>query len=1045
MTSSSRTPATSSCSTYSVVSWGPRRRRARSAAPSADFSLFLRGLAEHSGPRSVLHLHGALWRRDIILSLDGYGDQYTQQAMPERIYAIFATATVVFIGTSLTDADIMALIQRSHLHSDRLTRHYAFLPSGSERFDDILKENYGIEPIRYKVVHRVDGSQDHNDLDVKLTRLLELVEERLFATSEAHRSRSTHWEAVKGNAPPVASAVASQASLEAIKDGIRSHDLGLVTFAHPDRFESSRLLRNVAAAYRRLPARYRFRRVVFLSPSRLGMFPEHVGPRSVVHSMFGETVRALGHQTFTATVDVRRNVDALRKALMRTADGGGGEVTLFVIEEADAIFGAEFGLLNEVVNNLPPGSLVLREFTPGREHPLGAEPWDGRKWRGLWHVVGELADSPIASEHEYRRPPEELPSTDGRLLSALSILGNPVTSQELTAMTGMPPSAIEESAARLAVAGLLETEVAPVGLVPPDSGLGRLDVVSELRWEVLERVLKELTSGATGGDQLADFARQFEHTAAQIFAWAAARLFGLQDWGHDRRQLRQLNVVLPNLLSAYEAVEWMAAKCPSRPSAAEADTVRVGMHLASTLFRLGRWGEALEYMQHLDELGWDTTDAAILAEMQILRSRMLAFAGQSQDDFDQAESIVTPGVRFPELPPGPRHDLLGQRARIRRGVAVLRRRRFGRSNALLEEAREIFTTLYDEVFPGDGLDGVLPAEEELHDMALAVHAETAEYLAETMFAQVFEADPRSRPPREEQLPELLTLLDRQANALFQLEDHRGRGHYWRLRGEVLLAYKGPPVARRYFGQALAVALLFRDRVMEAGARLGLARSDLRRQEAEKAAEIYLTLDLVGMSHRANAFAQTLPDGDRPGRLRPVDLPRSVLFLGEPATRRRTALRATARLLTQWGLDPHVFSVGPDQLAVAPSLAPGVPRGRPAAMSKWVMLGELDGSPAEVLTWCRRYAQTSDAPDPLGQLLLVHLVPMQRPGQRNWVLPTRTNDIRWATEFEAEGAAYVSVNSNMPILELEDAIGESLAYSFLSIEELLIETQPRPVT
>ena len=46
-----------------------------------------------------------------------YSEQYLQDAMLLRMFSIFATSTVVFIGASLQDADLMELVRRSTFHT----------------------------------------------------------------------------------------------------------------------------------------------------------------------------------------------------------------------------------------------------------------------------------------------------------------------------------------------------------------------------------------------------------------------------------------------------------------------------------------------------------------------------------------------------------------------------------------------------------------------------------------------------------------------------------------------------------------------------------------------------------------------------------------------------------------------------------------------------------------------------------------------------------------------------------------------------------------
>ena len=83
---------------------------------SDSFSDFL-GAFSQDTHRSVLHLHGTLQGENLTLSMAEYSEQYLQDAMLLRMFSIFATSTVVFIGASLQDADLMELVRRSTFHT----------------------------------------------------------------------------------------------------------------------------------------------------------------------------------------------------------------------------------------------------------------------------------------------------------------------------------------------------------------------------------------------------------------------------------------------------------------------------------------------------------------------------------------------------------------------------------------------------------------------------------------------------------------------------------------------------------------------------------------------------------------------------------------------------------------------------------------------------------------------------------------------------------------------------------------------------------------
>ncbi|HJW94771.1 MAG TPA: SIR2 family protein [Thermoanaerobaculia bacterium] len=137
---------------------------------------FIFGLRNNLAPRTVLHLHGHHSNAmSIVLTDNDYTERYVRSADTTRkLFAILATERVVFVGFSLTDPDLMALLREVNatLRSDQ-ARHFAIMGLEkpiSEVFErGRLLKRYGVDPVFYdnqdqkhtgllEVLHQIGGA-----------------------------------------------------------------------------------------------------------------------------------------------------------------------------------------------------------------------------------------------------------------------------------------------------------------------------------------------------------------------------------------------------------------------------------------------------------------------------------------------------------------------------------------------------------------------------------------------------------------------------------------------------------------------------------------------------------------------------------------------------------------------------------------------------------------------------------------------------------------------------------------------------------------------
>ena len=102
---------------------------------AGDVRKFIYNLRGNSSRRFLLHLHGHHTSPDsIVLTYNDYTERYVRTASTiRRLFAIFATEQVVFVGFSLNDPDLMALLREVNAMlgyqqaNHQQARHYAIM------------------------------------------------------------------------------------------------------------------------------------------------------------------------------------------------------------------------------------------------------------------------------------------------------------------------------------------------------------------------------------------------------------------------------------------------------------------------------------------------------------------------------------------------------------------------------------------------------------------------------------------------------------------------------------------------------------------------------------------------------------------------------------------------------------------------------------------------------------------------------------------------------------------------------------------------------
>jgi len=121
-----------------------------------DVRSFIFGLRTRIPTRFLLHLHGHHSEpRSMVLTDNDYIDRYVRSFDTARkLFAILSTERVVFVGFSLSDPDLMALLREVNatMRSED-ARHFAIVgldrPASEILERNRLRKRYGVEPVFY--------------------------------------------------------------------------------------------------------------------------------------------------------------------------------------------------------------------------------------------------------------------------------------------------------------------------------------------------------------------------------------------------------------------------------------------------------------------------------------------------------------------------------------------------------------------------------------------------------------------------------------------------------------------------------------------------------------------------------------------------------------------------------------------------------------------------------------------------------------------------------------------------------------------------------
>ena len=166
-----------------------------------DVRTFIFGLRSSDGGRLLMHLHGRHNEpQSIVLTDSDYTDRYVRAAETARkLFAVFATERVVFVGFSLNDPDLMALLREVNamIRSDE-PRHFAVMgleqPIMESWERNRLRRRYGVNVIFY---NNADGSHGGlaeviNDITPPATAAIPLIAEEALV-SEPDDPQKGRW------------------------------------------------------------------------------------------------------------------------------------------------------------------------------------------------------------------------------------------------------------------------------------------------------------------------------------------------------------------------------------------------------------------------------------------------------------------------------------------------------------------------------------------------------------------------------------------------------------------------------------------------------------------------------------------------------------------------------------------------------------------------------------------------------------------------------------------------------------------------------------
>ena len=1026
---------------------GRQKCLAKDGRNSEPFSDFLRSFSQEP-QRSVLHLHGTLTGEHLTLALGDYDVQYLHEAMLLRMFAILATNTVVFIGASLRDTDIMELVRRSTYHTGGTQRHYAFLPDTRRAEAGMLRKSYGIEPIFYS------PDDHHEELERRLEQLLEFVEPLRQGSSEN----------AGGNAGPVHISYGDsfEQAVDLVKDEVRRVRTGPARIDGLGPVGTSRVLRRLTSDYRGLPASYRFRHVIWISPGRVGLFPSETRSRSIVDSIIGEIVYSLGRHRLTGTSNPTNSIRSI-KQILGGSRWGTAEPALFVVDDVEALRGEALDgeTFDSLLSALPRESIAVFQRPPS----AGQGPRKGS-------LVDPFVDAEHFRESRWAQPPFEEGLTDlldvaeadtpQRVLAALCVVSTPTVVSTLSLMLGVSVAEAGDGLRKLSELSLVEGVAARADEGLPTAGerLRPIGILSPVRWSVLndERYMTVMSE-----------------VVSDLLLWAEATVESFARWEDDNAQLEQLIRHLPNVLTIFEASCWQHRTLDN--SAFDQASIDrylwMGTDLAYILFSVGRWSEAKQILQYLYELS--IVDAADVGseesgllrsvselqtfkrEVLILQSRYYTETGRTHRDFNRAITKAVAAIenaddclRRQEPAHEPLHNtyapnrltLRRQRARARVARAIARTR-IGDLDVAQEELSELL-----EKREFDGGDEDRKAQRE----SLLIVSDASGALGAVRWQQL-----ESGAKLESKV--ILSELDKGRSALVTLGNRRERGHHAQRRGDVLFKIGNFLAARRYYARSLLISFEFKDRFLEAAATLGMARCDERGSLAGKAMAIFRDLNLPELAAEAEevalALSQTAETLDAPSRH-----PAAIVVVGLPGSGKAIVTQTAGAALAGWGYEPSMRGDPRDETlehvtVVTQFLGPLVSDAE-AAASHRVAMAKVPAESFDRLV--EEWAEDADDVSLIGRVLFIRIdvapqVLRDRNAQRRrgqveaslleQVLEEADgNDVRkngwssWETFVQAHGGVLVSMDSAGSVIDLENRVRDTLALSFLPFEALI---------
>jgi len=1030
----------------------------RDGRNSEPFSDFLRSFSQDS-QRSVLHLHGTLTGDHLTLALGDYDLQYLHEAMLLRMFAILATNTVVFIGASLRDTDMMELVRRSTFHTGGSQRHYAFLPDTRRAEEGMLRNSYGIEPIFYS------PDDHHEELERRLDQLLEFVEPlRPLPSGNAG-----------GNARPVNISYGDsfEDAVDLVKDEIRRVRTGPARIDGLGPVATSRVLRRVTSDYRAMPISYRFRHVIWISPGRVGLFPSRVRSRKIVDSVIGEIVYSLGRHRLTGTSNPANSIRSI-KQILGGIRWGAAEPALFVVDDVEALRGEgrDGESFDSLLSALPGESIAVfqRLASDGREPRKGSliDPFvdaeDIRKNRWAQPVFEERLTE-LLDDSEPSRAAR-------RVLAGLCVVSTPTTASTLSVMLGMSVAEVVDGLKKLSRMSLVEgfASTGDTEMPVADRRTRSVGILSPVRWSVLT------------GER---FVFVVSEVVCDLLQWAGATVESLDRWEDDNAQLEHLIRQLPNVLSIFEASCWQHSICDT--STFDQGSIDrylwMGTDLAYILFNVGRWSEAQQLLQYLDgKSRVVSADGGVSLpgsrcsvsdrqtfrrEVLILQSRYHSQTGHTDRDFNRAIDLADAAIANADAclernEPAHEHShntyapsrltLARQQARaqIARGIA---RTRIGELDAAQKELSEVLDA---REFDGGDKDRMQQRE------SLLIIADASQALGNVRWQQLEEGGKYAPASKV-----ILKELDAGRSALVTLGNRRERGHHSLRRGDVLLKLDNIIAARRYYARSLLISLEFKDRFLEASATLGLARCDERSSLARKAMRIFQDLNLPDLEVEAADAAMALPQTDEATHVLSRH-PAAVVVVGLPGTGKAIVAQTACSILAEWGyessmrrdpllVDRFLHGEGLDP-AVVHTLLLG-PKGAEAESAESHRVGIAKITTGRFGELVEPWATSPKMDERLiSQIMCIHMnaTPelirdrnaQRRSGQvESGVLERMIDDAvadeplkydwsSWESFFQVSGSALVSMDSAGSIINLEKRVKDSLARSFRPYEALV---------